>query len=86
MNVPDNALKEAHEHSSYHWGELYHSAVCGCFYCCETFDFNEIEDWTDKGVTALCPECGIDAVVGEASGFPVDDIAFLHAMKRYWFG
>lgn len=85
MDVPDHALREAHAHSSYHWGELYHSAVCGCFYCCEMFDFNEIEDWTDKGVTALCPECGIDAVIGEASGFPVDDVAFLQAMKRHWF-
>jgi hypothetical protein len=85
MCYPDHFLKEAHEHSSYHWGELHHSAVCGCFFCCETFSFNEIEDWVDRGVTALCPECGIDAVIGDASGYAVDDADFLGAMRRFWF-
>lgn len=85
MNIPDDVLKEAHAHSSYHWGELYRSAVCGCFYCCETFSFYEIEEWVDRGVTALCPECGIDSVIGNASGYPVEEKHFLKAMRGYWF-
>lgn len=85
MNIPDDVLKEAHAHSSYHWGELYRSAVCGCFYRCETFSFYEIEEWVDRGVTALCPECGIDSVIGNASGYPVEEKHFLKAMRGYWF-
>ncbi|WP_353464084.1 hypothetical protein [Sphingomonas faeni] len=36
--------------------------------------------------TALCPECGIDAVIGSATGYPVNDLVFLKAMNEEWFG
>ena len=30
-------------------------------------------EWIDEdGITALCPECGMDAVIGDASGYTVD--------------
>jgi acetone carboxylase gamma subunit len=37
------------------------------------------------GQTALCPECGIDSVIGDASGYPITE-AFLGKMKTFWFG
>lgn len=43
--------------------------VIGCYSCCDTFLGCEIEVWIDDqrfgglGETALCPHCGIDAVV-----------------------
>jgi hypothetical protein len=49
----------------------------------------EIAEWVDddadgEGQTALCPKCGIDAVLPGNAGF---DLApdFLAKMKAHWF-
>ncbi|MCA9533471.1 MAG: hypothetical protein KC593_07335 [Myxococcales bacterium] len=72
-----------------HRDEVLASDLCGCFYCLATFAPTTIVEFTDQvdgvGVTALCPRCGIDSVIGSASGFPVDR-TFLQAMRRRWFG
>ena len=39
----------------------------------------------DEPPTALCPYCHIDAVIGDASGFPITE-EFLTEMMRRWFG
>ena len=80
----NRACDAAHHHASAHRNELSNSGRCGCFFCFRTFPFGDIRRWTDNNMTALCPSCGIDAVLGDASGFPVDD-AFLRMMHRYWF-
>ena len=36
-------------------------------------------------VTAICPHCGVDSVIGEKSGFPITQ-EFLKAMHKRWFG
>lgn len=87
-NQPSYVL--AHKHSSYHRREIEESKLCGCFYCLEIFHPNEIKNysWTDewdgKNQTALCPRCGIDSVIGDASGFPITK-EFLRQMKTDWF-
>lgn len=75
----------AHQHSIYHLSEIEASQWCGCFLCRSIFETGEIEDWCDDGDTALCPRCGCDAVIGDASGLPVRDIEFLGQMNRYYF-
>jgi hypothetical protein len=85
MLITPGDVERAHKHSIRHRPELWASTLCGCFYCLETFIPDEITDWTDKGDTALCPNCGIDSVIGDASGFPVTP-EFLAAMERRWFG
>ena len=63
--------------------------MCGCFSCMETFDAATISEWIDgpgPAATALCPKCGIDSVIGDASGLPVTDAAFLDKMNSHWFG
>jgi hypothetical protein len=76
----------AHKHSSAHEYELWQSGWCGCFYCLEIFDREEITEWVNDegGRTALCPYCGIDSVIGDKSGYPIDK-EFLGLMKNYWF-
>ena len=82
----ESTLIAAHKHCFRQEREVMESAICGCFYCLETFPPTEIEDWADDGPpTALCPRCGIDSVIGDASGFPVVDKAFLGDMNMYWF-
>ena len=57
------------------WDSVMHSKLCGCYYCCSIFPSSRItdDDWTPDlhGRTVLCPECGIDAVIGDASGIPI---------------
>lgn len=56
---------------------LAESDRAGCFYCEVLFPPSEITEWIDgrqvetgnvnDGVTALCPRCGIDAVLPSAA-------------------
>jgi hypothetical protein len=88
--ILNRALVDAHRHSTLHDVEIVSSAICGCFHCGEIYTPAEITDWLDdriegkEGRTALCPRCGIDSVIGSASGFPIN-AAFLEAMRNHWF-
>ena len=67
-------LTFAHDASSSHEDVLGRSDVCGCFYCLKTFPPSAIAEWVEEpggGRTAVCPHCGIDSVLGSASGFPL---------------
>ena len=86
MSFPLETLDAAHRHSANHKAELDISDVCGCFFCQEVIAVNDIEEWVeDESGTALCPHCGVDAVIGSASGFPVADASFIRAMHERWF-
>lgn len=86
MIFPLETLDAAHSHSANHKAELDRSDVCSCFFCEEAFGVAEIEEWVeDECGTALCPHCGVDAVIGSASGFPVSDANFIRAMRERWF-
>ena len=77
----------AHRHSMDHRTEVQASERCGCFHCGAQFAPQAISSWI-KDVhedTAFCPECDIDAVIGDASGYPITS-EFLDAMKLRWFG
>ena len=80
---------DAHKHSIRHREQIIHSQSCGCFYCLQIFLPTEVKRWIDDGETskdqtALCPNCGIDAVIGSQSGFPIEP-QFLKKMHDYWF-
>lgn len=78
----------AHKHIANHRPELERSSVCGCFHCLNVFTPDKIDEWTDeldgRGTTAICPKCGVDSVLGDASGFPIET-EFLKSMRRVWF-
>ena len=78
-------ILDAHVHAAGHRAELEASSRAGCFYCCEVFTPAEISDWVDDDNCALCPRCGIDSVIGDASGFAVTDKMFLKEMNEFWF-
>ena len=79
----------AHRFSSRHRADIEAStAVCGCFYCLKIFPPSEVTEWMEEGgdgETALCPRCGIDSVIGDVSGFSVDQ-SLLVEMNALWFG
>lgn len=80
-DCPD-PLTAAHKRSSNHRDEILASEVCGCFHCAALFAPTAIKEWIDAQQTALCPRCGIDSVIGGASGLLV--LGFLEAMHQRW--
>ena len=80
-------LLNAHTHSIGHRADLFRSERCGCFGCLAIFSADSIEEWVDDvdgvGVTALCPECAVDTVIGSASGYPIERW-FLARMRDHW--
>jgi hypothetical protein len=82
----DHPLRVAHKKSVRHRADIERSSLCGCFYCKAIFAPNRIVEWVDNGATALCPTCGIDSVIGDASGLQITK-SFLEAMLQVaWFG
>jgi NAD-dependent SIR2 family protein deacetylase len=81
MIVPD--VQTAHVHCMHNRADLPAGARAGCFYCEQTYDAAEIREWTDNDDTALCPRCGIDAVLSERAA-PIHP-AFLAQMHHHWF-
>jgi len=81
--INDDIIK-AHKHCTFHRDEIKASEMCGCFNCLEVFPPSKIWDWIDDGECALCPHCGIDSIIGSASGYPIKH-EFLKRMGDYWF-
>ncbi|MBA3538634.1 MAG: cytoplasmic protein [Deltaproteobacteria bacterium] len=82
----DSALYiAAHQHASKHRVEVQASDLCACFFCFRRFAPASIKAWIEGDQTALCPHCGLDAVLGSASPFRFDD-GFLRKMHQHYFG
>ena len=81
MRLSDAELAAAQSRSMRNRDRL--AGRCGCFHCISTFPAERVRDWIDDGRTALCPVCGIDAVVAEADGG--GSVEFLEQMNRRWF-
>lgn len=80
-------LEECRTHAKNNSVEILSSEQAGCFFCRHVYSARDIQDWIDDehGVSALCPECGMDAVIGDASGYPIDK-AFMKEMNIAFYG
>jgi cytosine/creatinine deaminase len=79
-------IVEAHRFCKRHKAQVLASKQCGCFYCLQLFSPSEIEIWLGEGEgTAMCPRCGIDAVLPERPGVELT-AELLEEMHHYWFG
>ena len=72
-----------HEHSSNHRAAVEASASAYCFFCLCQFPPSKIVEWTDDGCTAICPACGVDAILPEMPGMTPRVLA---DMFKHWFG
>ena len=61
------------------------SKYCGCFSCKKTFRSRKVTYIDQNEGTAFCPLCGIDSLIGDASGISLTK-EFLAAMHDTWFG
>ena len=84
-SYPEDVLEAAHKQSMPNRESLRKSTRFGCFFCLHVQDVSAIQEWGDNGNTALCPNCKIDSVIGDATGLPVTDRSFLSAMHARWF-
>lgn len=80
----ERSLFMAHAASFRNLPKIRLSSECGCFYCLKKFPPTEIKSWADQEETAICPYCGMDSVLGSASGFDLSE-KFLSAMKTRFF-
>ena len=56
---------------------------CGCYYCLRIFSPKDIDEWVDANSTAICPFCGIDAVVPFQLDLDIDLDTF-HDKLKIW--
>ena len=76
-----------HARSANHREEVERASACGCFFCREEFASREITTWVDEnaagiGQTALCPRCGVDAVLPMRAGV---DGTLLEELHAHWY-
>ena len=78
------AIRAAHAFSTRHRKTIGLSRRVGCFFCLEIYPPEAIKDWTDDDQTAICPKCGVDAVLPDAAvaGLSRD---VLDSMNKHWF-
>ncbi len=84
-------LKEIHHHSAGHRLMIQGAKTCGCFHCEAIFPAAEIALWCDDpeggltGNTAICPRCGVDAVLPDNIPGVELNPALLAAMHQHFF-
>ena len=67
-----DALKAVYSHSIRNEESILKSDFCGCFHCISIFPVADVKSSAmmvekDGCKTAICPICGIDSVIGDAS-------------------
>lgn len=61
------------------------SKKCGCYYCTKIFDAERVKDYIDADDTAMCPFCGIDSVLPDASVCNLNK-KLIKKVRFRWFG
>ncbi len=81
-------INSAHTHTFQNEAEIRRSSQVVCCFCGALYDPHREEmDWFEDrdARTYVCSRCGIDAVLGDASGFPIKDLQFVRACCADWF-
>ena len=79
-------LNAFYSHSIRNAESIFKSDVCGCFHCISIFPVADIKEMVvekDGFKTAICPICGIDSVLGDASVEITAEL--LETMNEYYF-
>jgi hypothetical protein len=93
MTKTTRELDILHRRSIRHRPEIERSDLCGCFYCGAIFPPSAITAWVDgpngdddlqHGVTALCPKCGIDAVLPSAANISITPELLAEMREEYF--
>ena len=87
MKYSHDFLSRAHALAFENREALMQSTTFACFYCLKIFAQTDIVEWIDDKAanTAMCPFCGIEAVIVGKSELPINDLGFLKQMYRRYF-
>lgn len=77
-------LVKLHKCAIYNREKIEKTDLCGCFYCKHTFPPENIKEWTDERKTAICPYCGVDAVICNDSNYKITK-EDLETLNEYYF-
>ena len=83
-----DALKAVYSHSIRNEESILKSDFCGCFHCISIFPVADVKSSAmmvekDGFKTAICPICGIDSVIGDASVEITAEI--LESLNEHYF-
>lgn len=84
MEKNDDSLHAAYLHTMRNRDEIKRSDTCCCIGCLRLFQSMEVVEYVDRGHTAICPYCGADTVIGDASGVRLTT-AQLALLNKYYF-
>lgn len=62
--------------------KIANSSQVSCYYCCRTYSADDIKEWVDDGLTAICPYCSVDSVIPDDVGLTAEEKEKLH---KHWF-
>ena len=77
-------LKKLHAYSSHNKDLVAASEKCYCFHCKAVVSTFLIKDFADNGQTAICPKCGIDAMIPDSVEENIDT-EIITELNEYWF-
>lgn len=81
----DEELRAEHKKCFHNKKSLEQSKECSCFYCLRDFSVDLIVMWTDRGDTAICPFCSVDAVIPKTDSYLLKILHgkyFEHSFKK----
>ncbi len=87
MNYTKEEFPEILKHTKDNEIDILRSKKCSCLFCRQSYDARKVSEWNneEKRISAICPECGMDTVVGDASGFNLDHDT-LKAINQAYYG
>lgn len=88
MKYTDKQFPDIYKHTKNNELDILQSKTCSCLFCQQNYSARKVSEWnTDKNnqMSAVCPECGMDAVVGDASGYVLDDDD-IETLHKTYFG
>ncbi|MDE6238551.1 MAG: hypothetical protein K2M54_01010 [Muribaculaceae bacterium] len=80
----DDKLRDAHLHTSNNTDEIKAAEECGCICCQRIFAAEEVENFAEHGVTAICPYCGCDTLIADSAGIKLTKELLSNLNKKYF--
>lgn len=77
-------MEKLHAYSSHNRDLISESNECHCYYCLTKFNKEDIIEYIDNNMTAVCPHCGIDTVLPDSIDEEITKTT-LKDMHDYWF-
>ena len=80
----DELLEEAHKHTSDNHHEVQGSQRSRRMFCGNWYDSSKPSLY-ESDYAVICNVCSVDAIIGDKSGYPIDDMRFVARFTRYYW-